>query len=359
MHLSIPRAAGAAATALLASALLMALPQISQAAAPHLQGATVISSVRVKLLFDTPLGSGATARSHYRIRWAGGSLGIVSARLVNGGQAVSLRTRPQRNARNYTVTATGVPAADGTPMSAAATQTFVGTSLGPVSPTLVHDDFNRPSGYSTADTPFPGPWLDDQINVQNKLSLVQDHVLEGAYALRSFVSDTNPTDNNDNALVRYKIKSGPLYFASVYVYIPPQAWDRAQEIGLIRLDQFEYSSQARLSAVYRSGTTWSLQVRWKKGLGVWNTPRIAASSLRFGRWYRIQLMVHNTTTTQKGAIGVWLNGRRVYHLSPAAVANVPMTYAETGIMHLISDGPAATVYFDQAAISTHKLPPMR
>jgi hypothetical protein len=358
VHPSIPRAAVAAVTALVASVALLAIPPISQAAEPHMQGASVISSGRVKLLFDTTLGSGASARSHYRIKWAKGSLGIISTRLTDGGQSVVLRTHLQRNARHYTVTATAVPGSDGTPMSVPAVQSFVGTSLGPNSPTLVHDDFNRPSGFATTDTPFPGPWLSDQINHQNKLALVPTHPLEGAAALRSFVSDTNPLDNNDNALVRYKIKSGPLYFASVYVYIPKQSWDRAQEIGLIRLDQFEFSSQARLSAVYRSGNTWSLQVRWKKALGVWNTPRVTATSLHFGRWYRIQLMVRNTTAAQKGAIAAWLNGRRVYYQSPATVANVPMTYAETGIMHLISDGPAAIVYFDQAAISTHKLPPM-
>jgi len=46
----------------------------------------------------------------------------------------------------------------------------------------------------------------------------------------------------------------------------------------------------------------------------------------------------------------------VFHRLPAAVANVPMTYAEAGVMHLVTEGPSAAVHFDQIGVSRSKLP---
>ena len=82
---------GGALLVALSAAVLVAVPQAARAVEPHTQGATVLSSTRVKVIFSTPVAPSATQLSHYRIRYADGSLRVRSARLVNSGNAVTLR----------------------------------------------------------------------------------------------------------------------------------------------------------------------------------------------------------------------------------------------------------------------------
>lgn len=202
--------------------------------------------------------------------------------------------------------------------------------------------------------PIPGPWGSTDINMLNELRITTSPVLEGAGSLRSFVSDTNP--EKDNALVRYKIKSGPQYFISGYVRIPTQDWGSSQEVGLLRLNEFLFTTQARVYAAYDGGSNWALRVRWKRALGTWASARLVLDGLRFDRWYWIQMRVRNTTAGQSGQVTVWVNGQRRFNRLPATVANVPMTYAEAGVMHLVTEGPSALVYLDKLGVATKKLP---
>lgn len=115
-------------------AALLAVPAAASATTPHTQGASVLSSTRVKIVFSTPV-TAATQLSHYSIRWASGSLRVRGATLANSGNAVVLRTALQRNARRYDVRVSGVVSAGtGTPMAATETEVFRGTSLGGSSP---------------------------------------------------------------------------------------------------------------------------------------------------------------------------------------------------------------------------------
>ena len=373
MSTLVRRSALAAAAAVLMIMTALAIAPVSRAAVgPGFLGASVISSGRVKLIFSTPLGSGATVRAHYRITSPRGSLAIKSAQLADGDYAVVVRTASQRNARHYTVTATGVPAADGSVMATAERQSFVGTSLGPNSPTLLHDDFNRPSGLLTTDTPIPGLWRPplvptDYVSPGDSLGLTSSPALEGSGALRSEV--TTSSAENDNALVRAPIKSANDYYISVYVRIPKQTWDADQEVGLLRLDQYEYTSHARLTAVYQSDGSWALQVIWKNSIpsspapeAGYGPPHVVARGLHWGRWYRVMMQVRNPSVTQKGLVQVWLNNRRIFRDLGADVVPITMTRAETGIMHLVTDPAAAhepaLVYFDQFAVWDHFIPRM-
>jgi hypothetical protein len=333
----------------------------ASAAPPQVAGATVISNSSVKIVFAAAVDA-ATAGdvSHYVITpsfGAGAALTVRSATVTDSARSVVLATSQQLPGVPYTVRVSGVLGDDGQPMAAPGESGFLGIDLGPNSPSSMHDDFNRPSGLAEADLPIPGPWLSADISTANSLSLDSSPTFEGAGSLHSHVADINPA--RDNALVRYKIKSGNEYYLSAYVYIPTQTWSADQVVSVLRLDEFEFTTQARLAATFDDASHFSLSVDWRRSqldvaLG---NPRTVATGLEFDRWYWLQLHVRNSTSTTTGAVTVWVDGVDRLDLSPVTVANVKMIYAEFGVGHVVTDGPAATVYTDEARLGTDKQPP--
>lgn len=348
----------ARAAALLAAALAGALlwSAVASAAPPTVVGASVQTRTTVKILFNTPVTSSAQATSAYAVSPA---LAVTAATLKDGGRSALLTTGTQTNGVTYRVTVTGVTATDGSPMSGPSSGTFIGTNLGANTTTSAKDDFNRPSGFITSDQPFPGPWLSKDVNTKNSISLVSSPTFGGGGALYSHVSDTNP--ETDNALVRYHTNGGKEYYLSAYVYIPSgQGWGSKQEIGLIRLMQSTYTAHARVSAVDQSSASaYSLNVNWKSKGNAYIGPRIVATNIPFNSWHQIQMHVKDGSSTSKGRIDVWVDGALRYSQTTLYVYPAGINYAQVGIMHLVTGGPAATTITDEVRMGTTFQSPSR
>ena len=343
------------------TAVALVLPCAAAAAPPQVAGATVISSSSVTVVFAAAVDPVTAAdASHYTVTPTLGTspaLAVQSATVADGGLSVLLVTDAQRPGVPYTVHVSGVLGADGAAMTGEGQAQFLGIDLGPNSATSAHDDFNRPSGLATTDLPLPGPWLATDVSSQNTLGIAASPAFEGAGALRSYVADVDP--QRDNALVRYKIQSGNEYYLSAYVYVPAQTWSAGQLVSLLRLNEYEYTSHARVAAVYDDATHFGLSVDWRSQLGVWADAQTVASGLQFDHWYWVQLHVRNSTgdAAGDGAVTVWVDGVPDVDLSGVQVAPVKMTYAEFGIGHVVTDGPPALVYTDEARLGTDRQPP--
>jgi hypothetical protein len=346
--------------AVLLAVAALAAPALSAAAPPQVAGASVLSSTSVKITFSAPVANpSATALANYGIAPA---LPVSAAALTDAGRSVVLTTATQLNGQTYTVSVANVLGADGTPMVGLGSSSFIGTNQGPVSSTSGHDDFNRPSGLITTDTPIPGPWLSKDISTLNTLSLTGSTVFGGSGALDSFVSDTDP--NLDNALVRYQLAAGSEYWLSAYIYVPSgQGWGNQQEVGLIRFMENLQTSMARVSAIDQSSAThFGLNVNWKTtGNKYLTTPPVIATSVPFDSWQWIEMHVRQATASSPGEIQVWLNGKQIYGQDSIYVyPGAKMTYAQTGIMHLVTMGPAAHDFVDEVRFGpTFELPSSR
>jgi hypothetical protein len=326
-------------------------------------GATVISSMKVKVVFDMPMAAEAAATSFYTIQPAlgpGAGLSVLDAELVDGGYGVLLTTQQQRNGIPYRVMVSNAPAGDSL---VSGEQIFLGTNLGEVavdeSGVVVHDDFNRPSGLLLIDLPIPGPWEESEINNGNVLELVSSPARFGAGALKALVSDTDP--ERDNALVRRFIWPNHEYYASALIYIPTQSWSGGQEVALLRLNEYLYTAHARLMARSTGSGDPELWVNWKSAPGTWAGPFKVSDTLEFDRWHWLQLHVRNSSFTGEpdGRIRVWVDDVPLYSNTAAEVARITMTYAEFGIMHAMTDGPAAQTITDEVRLGTSKqLPPV-
>ena len=338
---------------------LFAPAQAAAASPPQVAGATVLSSTSVKVVFSAPVASpSATSPANYGVAPA---LPVSAASLADGGYSVVLTTATQLNGQTYTVTAANIVGADGTPMAGPSSSSFIGTNMGPNSGTSGHDDFNRPSGLVTTDTPIPGPWLSTDISTLNRLSLTSATVFNGSGALDSFVSDTDP--NLDNALVRYKLNAGLDYWLSAYIYIPSgQNWGSQQEIGLIRLMENLQTSMARVSAIDQSSSThYGLNIDFKTTGNKYLTPEpVIATNVPFDSWQWIEMHVRQASGSLPGEVQVWLNGKQIYGQNSIYVYPAKMTYVQTGIMHLVTMGPAAHDFVDEARFgNSYELPSSR
>ena len=323
------------------------------AAAPQLGGASVQTSKSVKITFTGPVSSSATALSHYAVSPA---LGLSSATLTDSGYSVLLVTGTQTNGLAYTVTVSGVTGTDGTPLLGSPSTVFIGTTLGANTTTSAKDDFNRPFGLIKTDLPIPGPWLSKDISTKNSMGLVGGPTFAGSGALYSHVSDTDP--EKDNALVRYAT-SGKDYYLSAYIYIPSgQKWGSDQEIGLIRMMQSLYTSHARVSAMDQSSSSfYALNVNWKTTGNKYLGPQTVVTGIPFDTWHWIEMHIKDGTSTTKGEVQVWVDGRLSYEQGGIYVYPASMTYAQVGIMHLVTSGPAATTITDEVRFgSAFQLP---
>jgi hypothetical protein len=349
----------ALSASILAAAALVAPAMALAASPPQVAGATVLSSTAVKVVFDSPVsGPSATTLGNYSISPA---LAATGAALTDSGRGVVLTTAAQLNGQTYTVTVSSVSGTNGVAMPVPGSASFIGTTQGPNSTTSGHDDFNRPSGLVTTDTPIPGPWLSTDISTLNTLSLTSSTVFNGAGALDSYVSDTDP--NLDNALVRYQLASRGEYWLSAYLYVPSgQGWGSQQEIGLIRLMENLQTSMARVSAIDQSSAThFGLDINWKTtGNAYLTTPPVIATDVPFDSWQWIEMHVQQAASGAPGEIQVWLNGRQIYGQNTIYVYPAKMTYSQVGIMHLVTKGPAAHVITDEARFGdSYQLPSTR
>ena len=343
----------------LAASGMVAPATVLAAAPPQVAGATVLSSTSAKVIFDTTVTDpSATTLSNYAISPA---LTASTATLTDSGRSVVLTTGSQLNGQIYTVTVSNVFGAAGIAMFVPGSASFIGTTQGPNSATSGHDDFNRPSGLVTTDTPIPGPWLSKDISTLNTLSLTGSTVFNGAGALDSYVSDTDP--ELDNALVRYQLASRSEYWLSAYLYVPSgQGWGSQQEIGLIRLMENLQTSMARVSAIDQSSAThFGLNINWKTtGNAYLNSPPVIATTVPFDSWQWIEMHVQQAASGAPGEIQVWLNGKQIYGQNTIYVYPAKMTYSQVGIMHMVTHGPAARVITDEARFGdSYQLPSSR
>ena len=267
-----------------------------------------------------------------------------------------LTTAPQSNAVTYFVS---VIAPGGASLGSAL---FIGTALGPVTTSIGHDDFNRPSGFLATDTPFGGPWYSARVDTGNSLGIVSSPALIGGFGDRALFSRvTNTSPDFDNASLYYKI-SGKEYYVSAYVYVPSgQNWAAGQAVGLFRLDQYYDTAHARLSAFAESPAGFSVRVDWKSTgntyfsrlPGQGGVEPLVASGVSFDTWHWLQLHVKNSATTgAPGVVEAWIDGRLSYQQTSYYVHTTPMAYAEFGIMHMVTPGPAATTITDQIRLGT-------
>jgi hypothetical protein len=316
-------------------------------------GANVLSSTQVRLTFGAPLTSAEAAALDVSISPA---LAVQGRSLADGGNSLVLTTAPQSNAVTYLVSVT---APGGASLGSAL---FIGTTLGLNSTSIGHDDFNRPSGFVATDTPFGGSWYTTRVNAGNSMGLVSSPALIGGHGDRAFFSRVTDTDPElDNASLYYKI-SGKEYYASAYVFVPSgQNWAAGQAVGLLRLDQYYDTAHARLSAFAESPAGFTLRVDWKstgntyfsKSPGQGGVEPLVASGMRFDTWHWLQLHVKNSAATgAPGVVEVWIDGRLSFQQTSSYVHTTSMSYAEFGIMHMVTTGPAATTITDQMRLGT-------
>jgi len=340
-----------AAFLLLAAMLVFVSPAF--ASSSPVSGANVLSSTQVRLTFGAPLTAEEASALGLSIS---PSLAVQGRVLADGGNSLVLTTASQSNAVTYVVSVT---APGGASLGNAL---FIGTTLGPASTSVWQDDFNRPSGVLATDTPFGGGWYTKRVDAGNSLGLVSSPAFIGGSGDRACFSRVTNTDPNlDNASLYYKI-SGKDYYTSAYVYIPSgQNWAAGQAVGLLRLDQYYDTAHARLTAYTESPAGYSLRVDWKstgntyfsKLPGQGGVEPLVASGVSFDAWHWLQLHVKNSTATgAPGVVEAWVDGRLAFQQASYYVQTTSMGYAEFGIMHMVTTGPAATTITDQLRLGT-------
>ena len=353
--------AAVALASLLAALSVLAPAQAAAAAPPQVAGASVLSSTSVKVIFSAPAADpSATSLADYGIA---PDLPVSAASLSDGGYSVVLTTATQLNGQSYTVTASNIVGADGTPMMGPSDGSFIGTNMGPDSSTSGHDDFNRPSGLLTTDAPIPGPWLSSALDPNNSLALTASPVFNGAGALDAFVHNFNPQLDNDNADLQYKLSGAGEDWLSAYIYVPSgQGWGAGQEVDLVRFMQNLNTSMARVSAVPGSGgTSFGLDINWKTtGNAYLVTPPVIASDVPCDAWEWLEMHVREATSSSPGEIQVWLNGSQIYGQESIYVYPAKMTYVQAGIGHVQSSGPDSRVITDEVRFGdSYELPSSR
>lgn len=328
------------------AAIVAVVPAAASAAGPvKVVGASALDSTHVKVSFNQAVATAASAS--YSIS---PSL-TASATLVDSGYAVVLATGTQVNAQSYTVTVSG--AGDMWPTTQ--TATFIGTSVEQASTASFQDDFNRPSGFLTTDTPISGLWTVGILDDGNEMGIVQTPAFAGSGALRSYVTSLGA--ETDNASLQYAISSGEYYLSS-YVYIPSgQGWGADQQVGLLRLNQYEKTAHARITAFAESSSAFTLKVNWKESATVgYHGETLVKTGVTFGQWHWLQLHVKNGAAGT-GEVQVYVDGSLAYSQDTIAVRSIKMTRAEVGIMHMATSGPSATVYTDEVRMGTgYQLP---
>ena len=304
----------------------------------------------MKLAFASPVS--ASDLASYAIQ-VSPSLAVQS-RALSGSSSIVLTTAAQQNATVYYLSVT-----DGA--TSLGLVRFLGTSLGVNSKTSGQDDFNRPSGFIPTDVPYSGPWYSARLNTGNAMGIVgQPSLLQGYGdgALWSRVANTDP--ETDNADLYYSI-GGSDYYISAYVYIPSgQGWAMGQAVGLMRLDQYFDTAHARLTAWSESPGGYSLRVDWKSTNNTYLSKlpgqtgeQLVASGVSFDAWHWMQLHVKNSATTgAPGVVQVWLDGALAYERTDLFVFNRVVSYAEFGIMHLVTPAPPAVTVTDQVRLGT-------
>jgi flagellar hook assembly protein FlgD len=336
---------------LAAAAMLLVIvaPAATAWAAPvHVMGASALDGTHVKISFNQAVDSSAADPASYAMSPA---LAIGSAVLTDGGNAVLLTTAAQVNAIPYTVSVSDVPGLTPSPQTA----TFVGTLLDPASGASFQDDFNRPSGFLPTDTPISGLWTTEFVESGNELNLVSSPTFEGSGAIQSRVSSLDP--EADNASLQYAISAND-YYLSAYVNVPSgQFWAADQQVGLLRLDQYPATAQARITAFPESLSAYTLKVNWKESASAgYHGDTLVTGGITYGAWHWLQLHVKNGAAGT-GEVQVFVDGQLAFSQNTIPVQSVTMTRAEVGIMHMASSGPAATTYTDDVRMGVgYQLP---
>jgi flagellar hook assembly protein FlgD len=318
------------------------------AATVQVMGASTLDGTHVKISFNQVVGASAANPADYAVSPA---LAVSSAVLTDGDNAVLLTTAAQIDATLYAVSVSGVSGL----VPSTQTAKFVGTALEPASQASFQDDFNRPSGFLPTDAPISGLWTAEYVSLGNELGLVSSPTLAGSGALRSRVSSLDP--EGDNASLQYSISASE-YYISAYVNVPSgQYWGAGQQVGLLRLDQYPATAQARITAFAESSSAFTLEVNWKESssIGYHGDTRVT-TGVTYGAWHWLQLHVKNGAAGT-GEVQVFVDGRLAYSQNTIAVQPVKMTRAEVGIMHMASTGPAATTYTDEVRMGADYQPP--
>lgn len=317
------------------------------AAELNVDGATVLSTTSVKVTFDATVDTSGEVTSNYSIS---PFLAVGHASRTNANNAVVLTVGPMLNGLLYWITVDGVSGTKGS-MPRPESVTFIGTSQSVNSQSVGHDDFNRASGFLTSDTPVSGTWSVRHEDGGNDMSLVTSPSLTGTpgdWALRSYVSNTDA--EADNAAVLHLLGGGAEYFTSAYVYVPSgQGWETDHAVGLLRVNQSEWSAHARISAFAESSTVYSLKVNFKSTGNAYYGEQLVMRGITFDAWHWFQMRVRNSTSSTKpGIIQVWVDGRLRYSHDSIYVAQKAITYAEAGIMHNVTTltGPPSTTITD-------------
>jgi len=336
----------------LAFAVVLALVPVAtaQASPPvKVEGASTLDSTHVKISFNQVVPTAASPTKYS----VSPSLAVTAATLADGGNAVVLTTATQTNARSYTVTVSGI----GSMTPTTQTATFIGTLLGPASTASFQDDFNRPSGWLATDTPVSGMWTVAIIDDGNQMGIVSTPTFAGSGALWSHVASLGA--ETDNASLQRAISANDFYL-SAYVYIPSgQGWGADQQVGVLRLNEYEKTAHARVTAYPESGSAYTLKVNWKESATVgYHGDTVVATGVTFDAWHWLQLHVKNGAAGT-GEVQVYVDGSGAYSQNSIEVRSIKMTRAEVGIMHMATSGPSATVYTDEVRMGTNYQLPSR
>ena len=317
------------------------------AASVSVRGASVLSGTQVKITFSKPVDATAGSPARYVVSPA---LAVTSALRTDGNYSVLLTTAAQTNATQYAVSVSGITGMYGTQSTS-----FIGTTVGAATQSAFQDDFNRPSGLTPTDTPIPGLWTIQTVDLGNELSFVTSPTFSGSGALRARATSLDP--EADNASLLYNT-GGPENFVSAYVYIPSgQRWRSNQQVGLLRLNQYAATAHARITAFAQSTSAYTLKVNWKESSTIgYHGDTLVTTGVTFGAWHWLQLHVKNGAAGV-GEVQVFVDGRLAFSQNTIAVQSVAMKYAEVGIMHMTSTGPSSTTYTDQVRLGTaYQLP---
>lgn len=323
------------------AALFVTPAGAKNAKAPCVAGASALSPTTVKVTFSKQIDPAVLGEMQVAIAPA---LEVTDVAAVDDGYGLLVTTAVQDPSALYTLQVTA------TVSLARTSASFVGAS--DESLTMIHDDFNRTSGFVTTDLPLPGPWTwFVQDGGTSRLTSVL--ALEGT-AMYSRV--TGLDGQHDNAFVSYATGAQDELFTSAYVYIPSgQGWGGDVQTGVLRFSENEFTAHARLTTFGESASSFGLFVNWKEGTG-YHGDTVAATGITYDAWHWLQLRVKNGLAGS-GIVQVWVDGAPVYEQNVFEVRNIPIYRAEAGIMHLVSTGPTAQVAVDQVRIGTGYQPP--
>lgn len=306
----------------------------------RLMSASAVSSGTFKVYFSTYVDESADHVNSYRLS---PSISLTGASRKDSYLSAEIKLyTPLVNNTTYTASAPGIASLYEGAVPISSSAFFSGVNPTP----YFLDDFNRPSGVFTTDSPLAGGWDIASVASGNSVE-ISTMSYRGGYGLAA--ADLS-TSGSDASAGRTLSPAAPSLYYRYYIYLPQSFYDAMGNGASQYLGSVTASANGRaVSSIAYKTASGAPQIQWEVYDSLGGYPG-AYSDITTDRWHSVE--IYAPAISANTTAYFWLDGKLAASINTNLSDAASWDTIWLGLGWGSSNTPSHTAYFDEARVST-------